>query len=132
MSIIITKKLIFHLLFEFIHIFILIRKLASKEKSYLDELKNLRSLNVLLHVLLITEYERGWIVWLNVYGVPVSESSLIFRMNQHVQHYMERTTDTKRKTALVRWPVDIILWEIYCKIITKSRLENYSGIKAVF
>lgn len=132
MSIIITKKLIFHLLFEFIHIFILIRKLASKEKSYLDELKNLRSLNVLLHVLLITEYERCWIVWLNVYGVPVSESALIFRMNQHVQHYMERTTDTKRKTALVRWPVDIILWEIYCKIITKSRLENYSGIKAVF
>lgn len=131
-GIIIIEKLIFYLLFKFIHIFILIRNLASEEKSYLDELKNLRMLSILLHVLLIIEYERGWTVWLNIYGLPVSESALTFRMNQYIYHYLERTTDTESKTAILQWPVNVILWEIYCTIITKSRLENYSRIKAVF
>ena len=39
-GILIIEKLIFNLLFKLIHIFILIRKLASEEKSSLDELKD--------------------------------------------------------------------------------------------
>lgn len=110
-GIIIIEKLIFNLLFKLIHIFILIRKLASEEKSSLDELKDLWMLNILFHVLLITEYERGWTIWLNIYGLPVSESALTFRMNQYIYHYMERTTDTESKTALLQWPVNVILFE---------------------
>lgn len=68
-------------------------------------------LNISLHTLFTTGYERGWAAWLDVNGVAMLESALIFRMNQHVYHYTERTTDTECKTTFVLRPVNLTLFK---------------------